>query len=100
MPNKIKCNFERFVVIANRRSRETNWRDIQGHIPPMIHEWFQTHSGFSDDLGPHMDRVTCALPFGKRQRRPVRRVAIHFSTLHPSATHMTAPRDIRKWLTG
>ena len=44
--------------------------DVQGHVPPVVHQRRQLQAHFADDLRPHVQGRTGVFELVERQRRP------------------------------
>src|SRR5262245_61498015 len=83
MRQEVEFDVERKIFIWNGGNGKPLRRDIKSDVPPVINQRNKSHTGFSDDLSPHVKRVTSAFPLRKCQRRPLLRVQVEAQNVLP-----------------
>src|ERR1700692_280608 len=93
MIDEIELHLESSILVGYGRRRQSTRGDIEGDVPPVIHQRSQRLANFSDDLRPHVQRGVCILPSFEWQLRPSVNDLAHFdaSSLLPVLFYAVAP---------
>ncbi len=70
MIDEVKIDFKGAALIRNGRRGQPTLRDIERHMPPVVHMWTQLHSDLPNDLRPHVKGIQRLLPCFIRQQWP------------------------------
>src|SRR5882762_3975505 len=60
--NEIKLHLDGAPLIRHRRGGHAACRDVEGHVPPVVHQRTQLQAHFADDLRPHMQGRESVFP--------------------------------------